>query len=239
MPNPVYETVDIARLRPNPWNSNNVSSDNEQRIRESIRRNGLFKPIIVRELDDGTLQIIGGQHRWEQARELGHLNVPIVNLGGIDDAQAKEIGVIDNARYGADDSIMLADILKSIGTISDLRDFLPYGETDLNAIFSASVIDIDELVLTPETAEPENNTDGPEEKAPRATRTHAQVRFKLSIFDNERLTALIGKTQREQGFTQEDELTNAGDALVWLLRDMMPKASVDVAIENELSRLED
>jgi ParB family chromosome partitioning protein len=68
--------VPVELLHPNPWNTNVVTPENEKRIEESIKRLGLFKPVTVRELTDGRLEILGGQHRWEAARRLGYKEVP-------------------------------------------------------------------------------------------------------------------------------------------------------------------
>lgn len=217
MPNLAYFTAPVGDLRKNPWNSNQVSPENEAKIRASIQRNGLFKPIIVREVVGETgYQIIGGEHRWEQAVELGFTEVPVVNLGQIDETKAKEIGVIDNARYGIDDTLSLGEILKDIGA-DDLQEYLPYGDTDLQAIFSSTDIALDDLEIDEsfeKEAESELETDLPAEKP---AKTHTVMRFKLSLGDAERLTAQISKTQKEQGLTTADDLTNAGDALVHLL----------------------
>lgn len=212
-----YLEVPVADLRPNPFNPNRVGADNEKKIRASIERNGIFKPIIVREVASvAGYEIIGGQHRWEQATALGMKTVPVANLGQISDVRAKEIGVIDNARYGADDTLMLGDILKEIGSADEIQSFLPYGDTDLSAIFSASAISLDDLDVSRDEVkiEPEQPEDAP---APKPTKTHTVMRFKIGLLDAERLTALIARTQKEQGLTTADELTNAGDALVHLL----------------------
>ena len=73
--------VETSRLRPNPWNTNHVTPENEEKLRASIARFGVFKPIICRELQDGTLEILGGEHRWQTARDMGLDTVPVVNLG--------------------------------------------------------------------------------------------------------------------------------------------------------------
>jgi hypothetical protein len=217
MPEVQYLTVSVSELRKNPWNSNQVSAENEAKIRESIKRNGIFKPIIVREVEgQGGYEIIGGEHRWEQAAELGHTEVPIANLGTIDDRRAKEIGVIDNARYGIDDTLSLGEILKDIGA-DDLQDYLPYGDTDLQAIFSASDIALDDLDIDESFEKPSENEEENEEPIEKPAKTHTVMRYKCSLGDAERLTALIARTQKEQGLTTSDDLTNAGDALVFLL----------------------
>lgn len=223
MLNPSFMTVAVEQLRPNPWNTNRVSPEAEEKIRTSISRNGLFKPIVVRKVPgQGGWEIVGGQHRWEQAIALGHKDVPICNLGEIDDTKAKEIGVIDNARYGADDTLSFAELLKEIGTTADLQTFLPYGEADLDAIFSASTIALDDLGADLDSENPADETEDESAPAPtKVAKTHTIMRFKVSLFDAERITALIARTQKELSFTGSDDLTNAGDALVHLLGDLL------------------
>lgn len=212
-----YKNVPIEKIRKNTWNSNQVSPSNEQKIRNSIKRNGIFKPIIVRTIPgESGYEIVGGEHRWEQAFELGYQEVPIVNLGDISLSQAKEIGVIDNARYGVDDTLSLAEILKDIDA-DNLQDFLPYGETDLDAIFSASDIELDDLEIDENFESPQENNEIREESDIRPQKTHTIMRFKISLSDAERLTEVISRTQREEGLTTSDELTNAGDALIHII----------------------
>lgn len=207
--------VPVEQLRKNPWNSNQVTPDNENKIRKSIERNGIFKPVIVRQVPGVPgYEIIGGEHRWEQAVELGYKEIPIANLGEISETKAKEIGVIDNARYGMDDTLALGEILKDIE--GELQEFLPYGETDLNAIFSASDIDLDDLEIEG-NFEVEKEEEPEEPEAPKPPKTHTIMRFKLPLGDAERLTKIIAATQKEEKLTTEDELTNAGDALIHIL----------------------
>jgi len=228
-----FLNVPVGQLRKNPWNTNRVSADNEAKIRTSIERNGMFKPILVRETGEMLLsdppkpvyEIIGGEHRWEQAIELGYEEVPVANLGKISDIQAKEIGVIDNARYGADDTLSFADLLKELGDVDELQDFLPYGSADLDAIFSASVIALDELEIDENFENDAPLPEEDEEKPVKPTKTHQVMRFKVSLGDAERLTKLIAKTQKEQGLTTEEDLINAGDALIHLLSDLLQSSA--------------
>ncbi|PZR92268.1 MAG: chromosome partitioning protein ParB [Stutzerimonas stutzeri] len=217
-----YLTVPVGELRKNPWNTNKVSAADELKIRKSLQRNGMFKPIIVRQVKgEGGYEILGGEHRWEQAIELGVTEVPVANLGEISDKQAKEIGVIDNARYGTDDTLSFSELLKEIGNIDELQEFLPYGSEDLDAIFSASVIALDELELENTLGDAEEEPDEEEVPTAKPAKTHAVMRFRIANADAERLTALVSKTQKDQGFIAEDQLTNAGDALIFLLTDLL------------------
>lgn len=203
--------VDPRELRPNPWNTNIVSPDNELKIDESIRRHGFIKPIIIRRLKDGAMQILGGAHRCLSAVRLDLAEVPVFDLGQIDDQKAKEIGLIDNARYGADDMLGLANLLEELGSPDDLASFLPYTDTDFASIFSSSTIALDDLDL------PDDDHAAPTApKVPQA-QTHQIMRFKIPSADCSDITARIEKVMKRQGFTESDQLANAGDALVWLL----------------------
>lgn len=206
----------IGNLWPNPWNANHITPDNEPKLLESIRTLGIFKPIVVREItcpDTGAeYQILGGEQRWGQAKEAGLTEVPVFNVGVIDDNLAKRITLADNARYGQDDMIELAKILEDIGSPEELQAILPYTETDINSIFSSVNIALDELELPGGFEEQEEKST---EAAPeRVAKTHTIMRFKVSIADSEKLTELLTKIQKRQGFTASDALTNAGDALV-------------------------
>lgn len=199
------------QLTPNPWNTNIVSPENQAKLEASIKRLGVFKPILVREMPNGDLQIIGGQHRWEAAQSLGHTQVPVVNLGRISDKKAKEIGLVDNGRYGADDTLQLASLLEDLGVdANELSSFMPYSESDFASIFSSVNIALDDLDL-PDDAEL------PVTPAAKPAQTHQIMRFKVPMDDVGAITELIERTMKEQRFVDEDSLSNAGNALVHLL----------------------
>ncbi len=204
------EDCEIGNLSPNPWNSNVVAPENEAKLDISIKRFGLFKPILCRQVEDESLEIIGGQHRWEAAKRAGYKTVPIINLGPLTDIQAKEISLVDNGRYGEDDTLQLADVLKSLGSIDELSTFLPMNEDDFGAIFSSMNIALDALDI------PENEVI-PDLNAPKVAQTHQLMRFKVPVEDAHKVTELINQVIKEQKFTQEDSLANAGNALVHLL----------------------
>lgn len=202
------ESTDL--LSPNPWNSNHITDPaNEERLRESIRRFKMFKPIVVRTLGDGTLQILGGEHRWRAAKQMGMKTVPIVNLGAIDDRRAKEIGLVDNGRYGDDDLGELGKILGELG--NDVLEFMPFADVDLQMMLSArSDVDLDDLDRPGEHETPQldRQSAGP---------TGQVMRFKIPVEDTVWVTQMIEQQMRAGGFKDEDALSNAGNALVALL----------------------
>lgn len=204
-----HQVVEVNQLRGNPWNPNVLDVDAEKKLDASLQRLGVFKPIIARETKSG-LEIIGGHHRWESAKRIGVEEVPIINLGDIDDSKAKEIGLADNGRWGHDDAGLLADVLADLDTV-ELSDFLPYTKKDFEAIFTASDVNLDDLNLDDED---DDLLDLDDKKAPP---THTIMRFKVPVLDAETLSARLKRVMEEQDFTSGDSLTNAGDALVYLL----------------------
>lgn len=207
----VTDMVQVDALKPNPWNTNIVPPENEAKIDASLKRLGFFKPITVRQLDDGSFQILGGQHRWESARRLGHKHVPIFNVGKVSDAKAKEIGLADNARYGEDDTFALAGLLKELG-VEDLQSFLPYDEADFASIFAAESISLESLDL-------DDKTPSPELAAASAAATHQIMRLKVPVEDVAWITAVLEKRMRDRNYTTEDSQTNAGNAFVDLMKE--------------------
>lgn len=204
--------VPIGTLVPNPWNTNVVAPENEAKLDASIKKFGLYKPVIVRTLSDGQLEIIGGQHRWESAKRLGHTSIVVANLGStIDDKTAKEIGLVDNGRYGEDDTLALSELLKGLD-IDILGEILPYSDSDFASIFAAGSIDID-LALPDDAGEgiPEMG------KMDSAPQSHQIMRFKVPIEDAADITRKIELVMKTQGFTGDDSMMNAGNALVYIM----------------------
>lgn len=200
--------VPIGSLRANPWNPNVVSPEDEIRIEESMKRlGGFFKPIVVREVDGG-FEILGGEHRWQVAKRLGYKEVPIANVGVLDDARAKEISLADNYRYGQDDPLKLHGLLAELGDLDELKTFLPITDDELGAIFAANTLGLDEI------ADLDKATTERPEPAAKPSPTHQIMRFKVPVPDVARVQALIEKVMKVNGFTGPDSLENAGDALV-------------------------
>lgn len=209
---PKAQMADPRKLRPNPWNTNVVDAANEAKLEESLKKFGMFKPVIVRELPTGDLEILGGEHRAGAAVRLGIKDIPIMNLGPIPDAEAKKIGLVDNGRYGNDDTLQLAALLKELGDIEDLASFMPYSDQDFSNIIDSAEINLDDLEALPELDPVAKPT-----PLPTAPQTHTIMRFKVPIEDAERIGELINHVIKVQGLTGSDSLTNAGDALVHLL----------------------
>lgn len=205
--------VSPEQLSFSPWNVNSVSPENQKKLEESIRRNGIFRPVVVRELADGTLEVIAGEHTTRAAIELGMEQIDVYNLGPIDDLRAKEISVIDNQHYGHEDTFGLAELLKQFE--GNVEDFLPISDDDLKSIFKASSIDFDSLEI-PDSLDPPETISNPDDDLASAPVTFQFMKFKVPLGDAEFVSRCIEAIIKRQNISGSDSLANAGDALVYL-----------------------
>lgn len=64
-------------------------------LAESIKKQGLLQPLVVRELSDGRYEIIAGERRWRASQLAGLTEVPVV-LRQVDDETAMAIALVEN-----------------------------------------------------------------------------------------------------------------------------------------------
>lgn len=216
------EYADPRTLKQNPWNPNVVDPINQMKLEHSIEKDGVKRPIVVRTLEDGTLEIIGGQHRTLAAISLNMDVVPVINRGLISDAAAKKETLIDNFRYGTDDILKFSHLLQDpdIGSADELLATMPIDEEELAGYFShltAESISAEVDALLDDSEADEGMIDL---GATTPARTHQIIRFRVSMEDSAKLSELFNRVKVEQGFTESDDMTNDGDALVHLLSDL-------------------
>lgn len=210
------EHVSPGLLKPNNWNPNYVSPENEAKLEASLERLDFFRPIVVRELDDGTLEILGGAHRAKIAQRKGFETVPIINLGRIDDEKAKEISLADNGRYGFDDAVKLSDLFNSLPDPRVLTSFLPYSDTEIDVFLASAKVDLKELDEDLPLRLDEDLPKLPKEPNKSAYRV---LRFKVPIEDAQLIEDVIQEVMVAKGLTGSDSQTNAGDALILICRE--------------------
>jgi len=124
--------VNVDEVDPHPENAN---QGNVEAIKESIRVNGYYAPIIVQ---SSTGYILAGNHRYRAAVDLGMTQVPVIYLD-VDDIEAKRIMVADNrtTRLGQDDDEALARLLEEIGESDQGLLGTGYSQADLQTLQDA------------------------------------------------------------------------------------------------------
>jgi len=99
-----------------------------------------------------------------------------------------------------------------LGTTDEVLAFLPYSGDELESLFSTSSIALDDLDI------PEDDGSVPDLPAAKTVQTHQIMRFKVPVEDSDFVQRLIEQTMKSQGFTDDDSMSNAGHALVHLLK---------------------
>jgi ParB family chromosome partitioning protein len=87
--------VDIRDIGPNPFQPRqDFVEEPLDHLVDSIRRNGVLQPLLVRQIDGG-YQLIAGERRWRAAQRAGLGRVPVV-IRTASDREALELALIEN-----------------------------------------------------------------------------------------------------------------------------------------------
>ena len=87
--------VDIDLVQPNPDQPRtSFKKEDLEELANSIKKNGLLQPILVRKKGDG-YQIIAGERRWQACKNLGMAKVPVI-VKDVDDDQAIVLALVEN-----------------------------------------------------------------------------------------------------------------------------------------------
>lgn len=76
-------------------------------LAESIRRDGMMQPVVVRRVDDG-YELIAGERRWRAAQRAGLVNVPAI-VREADERQAAALALVENLQREALNPMEQAD----------------------------------------------------------------------------------------------------------------------------------
>ena len=120
-PNEPDSTGDIRRLpidniAPNPNQPRRDFDENALlELTQSIEREGIIQPIIVRSVGSSAFQIIAGERRWRAAK-LAHLtDVPVI-VRAADDQQVLELAIVENIQREDLNPIELAIAFQRMAT---------------------------------------------------------------------------------------------------------------------------
>jgi hypothetical protein len=149
----VEQRVPLEALQPNSWNPNRMDEFMFEKELASMRAFGFVDPITVRELADGSFEILDGEHRWRAAQIVGMKMIPVWNLGNVPDPVAKQLTIVLNETRGRSDneklSALLTDLLTSESR-TELMENLPFDAERFRAL-TGSDFDWQELESQTET----------------------------------------------------------------------------------------
>ncbi len=88
--------VPLDAIEPNPDQPRtNFKREELEELADSIAKEGLLQPILVRSIGEGKYQIIAGERRWQACQLLDLKTVP-VTIKDADDMKALELALIEN-----------------------------------------------------------------------------------------------------------------------------------------------
>lgn len=88
--------IDINRIHPNPNQPRRDFSDRSlDELADSIRELGIVQPVTLRNMGDGTYQIIAGERRWRAAKRAGLESVPAY-IRTADDEKTMQMALVEN-----------------------------------------------------------------------------------------------------------------------------------------------
>ena len=97
-----YTVLPMEQLVPSPLYPFARAQDDDRedlnRLRSSIRQNGILQPLMVRPMPDGRYEIICGHRRRTVCRKIGLSELPCL-VQDMSDADAVARMVVDNERY--------------------------------------------------------------------------------------------------------------------------------------------
>jgi DNA modification methylase len=150
--------VSVRKLRPNRRNARTHPQKQIRQIQSSYRRFGWTNPIIV----DENNVILAGHGRYEAALQLGLLEVPVIVVDGLNDAEKRALALADNkiAENAGWDRKLLAEEL------AELANLLPECNLDLN-ITGFEPAEIDGLLgdLVDPELDPADEVPSPKDRA--------------------------------------------------------------------------
>lgn len=89
------DEVPIDLVEPNPYQPRtNFKKEELEELAESIRKNGLLQPILVRQIGD-KYQIIAGERRWQACKSIGLKTVP-VRIKEVSDEDTIILAIVEN-----------------------------------------------------------------------------------------------------------------------------------------------
>lgn len=128
--------VSVAKLVKAPWNYKTDDTVMLAKLVANLRRNGQLELVKVRDLPDGSLEVVDGNHRVDAFNILGWTSVLAYRLGEVTVEDAQRIALELNETRFRSDHLRIAEIVGSLSAkypMDDLESTLPYSRDDLQS----------------------------------------------------------------------------------------------------------
>ena len=150
------QQIPLDHLHAHPANANRMDPETFDKLRENMRREGKYPPVIVRPHPEipGEFQTLDGHNRIEVEREGGATSV-LCYVWDCDDATALLLLSTLNRLHGEDIPVKRAELLaelNSLVSIDELALLLPEDEAAITDMLGLLDLDVDSLLADLERA---------------------------------------------------------------------------------------
>lgn len=124
----------MALLVKADWNYKEEDEEMSVKLRNNLKRNGQIENIHVRWLETGFVEVVNGNHRYDQMAALGRETVLVYDHGKCTKEEAVRKCIETNETFFKTDEIKLAGLLKNLVDTTGMQDLietLPYNEEEL------------------------------------------------------------------------------------------------------------
>ena len=134
--------IDINQIAFNNWNPKLKRSKEFEKVKESLKKNGFLSPIFVREIDDETYkyQVVDGEQRTTAALDLGYKEIPVYNLGEVDEDYAKSLTIWFEQSVPFDKEQLGNLLVELVGKVD-----LPYTDEEIELMSGVDLITEDDF----------------------------------------------------------------------------------------------
>lgn len=96
--NAIRDSIPLDKIKPGRFQPRSYFGQEElAELSDSVKKNGVVQPILVRIGKEGSYEIIAGERRWRAAKMAGLKNIPSIIMD-VDDKKALEIAIIENVQ---------------------------------------------------------------------------------------------------------------------------------------------
>ena len=89
-------TMEINTIRPNPYQPRTEFDPKDiESLSESLKKDGLLQPVVVRPAGAGFYQLVAGERRWRAAKLAGLARIPVV-VRQVEDKKMLELALVEN-----------------------------------------------------------------------------------------------------------------------------------------------
>ena len=117
--NKQIQDIELDKITPNQYQPRRQFSENSiNELAQTLEKEGLLQPIVVRENSDG-YEIIAGERRFRAAKSLGWEKIPAI-VNNMDDDQAASLALIENLQRENLNPIDEAEAYKNLMELNKL-----------------------------------------------------------------------------------------------------------------------